>query len=159
MTKHVLLVLATAACTATTVSPPLTARGSPAPRRTFGSVHVTSGAFARPHRAIGVVQMTQTGYKWMHELEVVDDANPESLLFKIGRYARAHGADGVQHLILIDLDPQTPADKAGKQIDSTVRIARSAQRGQYATIAGEGTKTRWEIRGELIQFVDVPGAP
>src|SRR5687767_4934132 len=98
MTKSILLVLATAACTAKTISPPLTARGSPDPRRTFASVHLTSGAFHKPHRVIGVVQMTQTGYKWLHEIELEDDARPESLLFNIGSYARKHGADGVQHL-------------------------------------------------------------
>jgi hypothetical protein len=95
----------------------------------------------------------------MHEIEVVDDARPESLLFKIGSYARELGADGVQHLELIDLDPQTPADTAGKKIDSTIRIAGALERKQYASIAGEGTKTRWEIHGELIQFVDLQGAP
>lgn len=49
-------------------------------------------------------------------------------------------------------DPQTPADKAGKQIDSAVRIANHIERGNPAAIAGEGIKTRWEIRGELVQF-------
>lgn len=159
MMKPIVLALVATACTATTVSPPLTARGSPDPRRTFGSVQLTSGAFHQPHHVIGVMQMTQTGYKWLHEIEVVDDARPESLLFKIGSYARELGADGVQHLELIDLDPQTPADTAGKKIDSTIRIARAIDRKQYASIAGEGTKTRYEVRGELIKFIDTQGAP
>jgi hypothetical protein len=141
------------ACTATTVSPPLTARGSPGPRRTFDHVQLTSGAFGEPHIAVGVIQMTQTGYKWFHEVEVVDDARPESLLFKIGSYAHSLGADGVQHLELIDLDPQTPADTAGKQFNSAVNIARDVRRQNYGAIAGEGTKTRYEVRGELIKFV------
>jgi hypothetical protein len=147
------LALLAGACTATTVSPPLSARGSPDPRRTFAHVVLTSGAFQQPHHVIGVMQMTQTGYKWLHEIEVVDDARPESVLFKVGSYARELGADGVQHLELLDLDPQTPAEKAGKQIDSAVRISRAAQRGDYASIAGEGTKTRYEVRGELIKFI------
>ena len=158
MLKPLLLALAASACTATTVSPPLTARGSPDPRRTFASVQLTSGAFQRPHHVIGVLQMTQTGYKWLHEIEMVDDARPESLLFKIGSYARELGADGVQHLELIDLDPQTPADTAGKKIDSAVNIARDIDRGNYGAIAGEGTKTRYEVRGELIKFADMQGA-
>jgi hypothetical protein len=103
---------------------------------------------------IGVIQMTQTGYKWFHEIEVIDDANPASLLAKIGRYARQHGADGVQHLVLVDLDPQTPADKAGKQIDSAIRIRRALDRGRPIDIAREGTRTRWEVRGELVRFID-----
>lgn len=158
MRKALLLVVTASACTAATVSPPLTARGSPGPRRTFDQVQLTSGAFVEPHHAIGVMQMTQTGYKWFHEIEVVDDARPESLLFKIGRYAHELGADGVQHLELVDLDPQTPADTAGKQINSAVNIARDVRRQRYGAIAGEGTKTRYEVRGELIKFVS-PGAP
>ncbi len=122
-------------------------------------MQLTSGAFAQPHHVIGVMQMTQTGYKWLHEIEIVDDARPESLLFKIGSYARELGADGVQHLELVDLDPQTPADTAGKKIDSTIRIAQAIDRKQYASIAGEGTKTRYEVRGELIKFIDTQGAP
>jgi hypothetical protein len=159
MFKPLVLALAATACTATTVSPPLTARGSPDPRRTFGNVQLTSGAFARPHYVIGVMQMTQSGYKWLHEIEIIDDARPESLLFKVGNYARELGADGIQHFEIIDLDPQTPADTAGKKIDSTIRIADAIDKKQYAAIAGEGTKTRYEVRGELIKFADIQGAP
>lgn len=158
MRLPLLLALTASACTAATVSPPLTARGSPTPRRTFDHVQLTSGAFVEPHHAIGVIQMTQTGYKWFHEVELVDDARPESLLYKIGSYAHSLGADGVQHLELVDLDPQTPADTAGKQINSAVNIARDVRRQQYAAIAGEGTKTRYEVRGELIKFIPA-GAP
>jgi len=157
MLEKIVLALAATACTASTLSPPLTARGSPDPRRTFDHVQLTSGAFQQPHYVIGVMQMTQTGYKWFHEIEVVDDARPESLLFKIGSYAHELGADGVQHLELIDLDPQTPAEKAEKQFNSAVNIAHDVQKHQYAAIAGEGTKTRYEVRGELIKFVS-PGA-
>jgi len=152
MLKTMLLAGALVGCTAKTISPPLTARGSPTPLRTFSGVRLTSGAFHDPHRVIGVIQMTQSGFKWMHEIEVVDDANPASLLFKIGSYAHEHGADGVQHLELIDLDPQTPADKVSKQIDSAVTIQREFSRGNYLAVAGEGTETRWEVRGELIKF-------
>ncbi|HEY5948736.1 MAG TPA: hypothetical protein VIV40_24765 [Kofleriaceae bacterium] len=152
------LAVLASACTAASVSPPLTARGSPDPRRSFGGVQVTSGAFQRPHHVIGVMQMTQTGYKWLHEIEIIDDARPDSLLFKVGHYAHELGADGIQHFEIIDLDPQTPADTAGKKIDSTVRIAQDIDKKQYAAIAGEGTKTRYEVRGELIQFLDSQGA-
>jgi hypothetical protein len=159
MFKHLVLVLATAACTASTVSPPLTARGSPDPRRTFDHVQITSGGFQRPHYVIGVMQMTQSGYKWLHEIQIVDDANPKSLLFKIGSYARELGADGVQHLQLIDLDPQTPADNANAKINTVISIADAIDKKQYAKIAGEGTETRYEVHGELIKFVDSQGAP
>jgi hypothetical protein len=141
-------------CTATTVSPPLSSHGSTTPHGTFGDVYLSSGRFHRPHRVIGVVQLTQSGYKWWHEVEVVDDARPDSILFKIGKYARSFHADGVQHLTLIDLDPQTPADTGAKKIDSAIRMERAVREGRYANIAGEGTHTRWEVRGELVQFVD-----
>jgi hypothetical protein len=158
MLKQLAIALVATACTAKTVSPPLSARGSPDPRRTFDNVQLTSGELEQPHRVIGVMQMTLSGYKWLHEIEINDDMRPDSLLYKVGRYARELGADGVQHLELVDLDPQTPADTAGKKIDSTIRIAQDIDKKQYANIAGEGTKTRYEIRGELIQFVRPQGA-
>jgi hypothetical protein len=158
MFKTLAIALCASACTATTVSPPLTARGSPEPRRTFDHVLLTSGVFQEPHYAVGVMQMTQTGYKWLHEIEMVDDARPESLLFKIGSYAHELGADGVQHLELVDLDPQTPAETAQKKINSAINIEKDLEHRQYAAIAGEGTKTRYEVRGELIKFV-AQGAP
>lgn len=142
-----------AACTAVSVSPPLSTRGpelAPAPDR----VALTSGQFRRPFEVVGVVQMTQSGYRWFHEVEVVSDANPGSILYKIARHAHHHGADGVQYLELVDLDPQTPGEKIGKQIESSVEIARAARRGDAAAIAGEGTETRWRVRGELIRFLD-----
>jgi len=81
------------------------------------------------------------------------------LLFKVGHYARELGADGIQHFEIIDLDPQTPADNANKKINSAINIKNAIDRKQYASIAGEGTKTRYEVRGELIKFVDTQGAP
>jgi hypothetical protein len=143
------------ACTSATVSPPLSAgRGV---ERTFSGVYLSSGVQTRPHIVIGVVQMTQTGYKWMHEIQLVDDARPESLLYRIGHYAQSLGAHGVQHLRVVDLDPQTPADKATRKVDSVIRMEKNLREKNYAALAGEGTKTTWEIRGELIQFVDRPG--
>ncbi len=83
----------------------------------------------------------------MHEVEVVGDANPASILFKIGQFASEHGATGIQGLELIDLNPQTDYDKVSKQIESVGKI----QRGESG-IAEEGTKTRWEVRGEMVVF-------
>jgi hypothetical protein len=149
MTRRALVAVVLVSCTAKTISPPLSSTFT---ARTFDGVLLTSGRFEQPHRVTGVIQLTQDGYKLFHELEVVEDANPSSLLFKIGSYARSLGADGVQHLELIDLDPQTPAETAGKQMNSAVRIHRDVKRGKPATIVGEGTKTRWEVRGELVRF-------
>lgn len=155
MGRHVLFILALGlgGCTAVSVSPPLTSRPAdvePAP----GSVSVTSGQFDRPYQVVGVVQMTQTGYRWMHEVEVVSDANPRSILYKIAAEADRMGADGVQFLELVDLDPQSPGERTSKQIDSAVRLASKARRGSLTAgdVAGEGTKTRWEVRGELVRF-------
>ena len=154
MTRFGVLVLfALGGCTAKTVSPPL----SPGPGydRTFAGVFLTSGEQPRGHRVIGHVQMTQSGFKWMHEIEMVEDANPASLLYRIGEYAQKHGANGVQHLQLIDLEPQTPAENASAKVDSVIRMEKALARKDYAAMAKEGTETRWEIRGELI-VVDRP---
>jgi hypothetical protein len=141
-------------CTAKTVSPPLS-RG-PGYDRTFAGVFLTSGEQPRAHHVIGHVQMTQTGFKWMHEIELVEDSNPASLLYRIGEYARKHGANGVQHLQVIDLNPQTPAETGMQKVDSVIRMEQALRRKDYAAMANEGTETRWEIRGELIVIVDRP---
>lgn len=142
-------------CTAVSVSPPLSSR-TPATRAEPGTVALTSGQFRRPYRVVGVFQLTQTGYRWFHEVEVNADAHPGSILYQVAHHAHAHGADGVQFLELVDTDPQTPSDRASKQVDSAVRIADAFDKGTLTAgdVAGEGTKTRWEVRGELIRFVD-----
>lgn len=141
-------------CTAKTVSPPL----SPGPGfdRTFAGVFLTSGEQPRAHHVIGHVQMTQTGFKWMHELELEEDANPASLLYRIGEYARSKGANGVQHLQVIDLDPRTPGEVGTQKVDSVIRTEKALREKNYAAVATEGTETRWEVRGELIVIVDRP---
>ena len=142
-------------CTAVTVSPPLTSR-SPQVEPSDQAIAVTSGQFRRPYRVVGVIQMTQSGYRWFHEVEVVSDANPRSILYKIAREADRLGADGIQFLELVDLDPQSPGERTAKQIDSAVRLASKAQRGSLSAgdVAAEGTETRWEVRGELVQFTN-----
>jgi hypothetical protein len=101
--------------------------------------------------------MTQSGYRWFHEVQVIDDANPDSLLFKVGRYASTLGAHGIQNLELVDLKPQSDADRAMKQINSAVNVHRAMQRGDYTAAAKEGSETRWEVRGELVVFLDSEG--
>lgn len=142
------LALMLASCTAVSISPPLSAKLT-GEVRTFNGIYLTSGTFARPHRIIGVFQMTQTGYKWFHEVEVVDDANPGSILYKAGSIAARNGAHGVQRLTLVDLDPQTPADKMEKQAESARRIAEGK-----SGIFDEGSETRWVVLGEMVQFLD-----
>lgn len=143
-----LLALMLAACTAVSISPPLSPKLT-GEVRTFNGVYLTSGTFARPHRVIGVFQMTQTGYKWFHEVEVVDDANPGSILYKAGAVAAGRGAHGVQRLMLVDLDPQTPSDKLQKQMESAQRVAEGK-----SSVFEEGSETRWVILGEMVQFLD-----
>lgn len=143
-----LLALMLTACTAVSLSPPLSPKLT-GQVRTFNGVYLTSGTFSRPYRVVGVFQMTQTGYKWFHEVEVVDDANPGSILYKAGVIAARHGAQGVQRLVLLDLEPQTPADKLQKQLESAERVAKG-ESGLFE----EGSETRWMIQGELVQFLD-----
>ncbi|MBT8495858.1 MAG: hypothetical protein KJO07_22635, partial [Deltaproteobacteria bacterium] len=125
-----LLAACTLGCTAVSVSPPLSPQSSEAhaPRR--GEVQLTSGSFNRQVEVLGVMQMTQTGYRWFYEVEVVTDANPASILFKVAQYARAHGADGVQRLELVDLKPQNDAERTSKQVQGIMRVADAAKRGQ-----------------------------
>jgi hypothetical protein len=99
------------------------------------------------------MQMTQTGYRWFYEVELVTDANPASILFKVAQYARANGADGVQHLELVDLKPQSDGERTVKQVQGVMRVAEAAKRGQgLSQAANEGEETRWEVRGELVRL-------
>ncbi|HWN70852.1 MAG TPA: hypothetical protein VNM90_24590 [Haliangium sp.] len=143
-----LMALMMASCTAVSISPPLSPKLT-GEVRTFSGVYLTSGTFARPYRVVGVFQMTQTGYKWFHEVELNDDANPGSILYKAGAIAARHGAHGVQGLILVDLDPQTPADKLQKQMESAKRVAEGK-----SSVFEEGSETRWMVLGEMVQFLD-----
>ncbi len=142
------IVLAAASCTAYSLSPPLSQRVASG-TQTFNGVYLSSGQFTRQHRVIGVVQLTQTGFKWLHEVEVVGDANPGSILYKIGSFAADHGAHGIQNLELIDLKPQTDLEKISKQAES-IRKINSGESG----IAEEGSETRWEVRGEMVIFTN-----
>ena len=145
-------------CTAVSVSPPLSpqAADSEAPRP--GEVLLTSGSFNREVEVMGVMQMTQSGYRWFYEVEVVTDANPASILFKVAQYARAHGADGVQRLELVDLKPQSDGERTAKQVQGVMRVADAAKRGQgMSQAAKEGEKTRWEVRREFVKFVTIGG--
>ena len=137
---------ALASCTAYSVSPPLSPKVASG-TQAFNGVYLSSGSFARQHQVIGVLQLTQTGYKWMHEVEVVGDANPASILYKIGAFASEHGAHGIQNLELIDLKPQTDLEKVSKQVKSVERIHSGE-----SNVAEEGSETRWEVRGEMVIF-------
>jgi hypothetical protein len=145
---------AMSACAAVNRTPPLSrpdATGKPR----FSSIYLTSGTFSRPHHAAGVVQMTLEDYRWLHEKEVVDD--PNDLLYKVAALAREHGAHGIQHLELIDRKPQTRAEKISKQIDTAIRVFEQVEEGDAPTALGEGTKTRYFVKGELVIFDDEPG--
>lgn len=146
--KLILALLVGSACTAHSLSPPLSGQTA----RPYGTVEITSGEFDRAHTITGVVQMTQTGYRWMHEVEVVADADPRAILTKIGLYAREHGADGVQHVELLDLDPQTEGDKRVKEINTAMNAVRQVRAHETPTALGEGTETRYQVKGELVVF-------
>ena len=146
--------MALSACAAVSRTPPLSrpdATGKP----TFASIYLTSGTFSRPHRPVGVVQMTLEGYRWLHEKDVAGD--PNDLLYKVAALARDNGAHGIQHLVLIDSKPQTRAEKIAKQIDTAIKVAEQIKKEDPPTALGEGTKTRYFVKGELVVFEDQPG--
>ena len=146
--------MALSACSAVSRTPPLSrpdATGKP----TFSSIYLTSGTFSRPHRPVGVVQMTLEGYRWLHEEEVAGD--PNDLLYKVAALARDNGAQGIQHLVLIDSKPQTRAEKIAKQIDTAIKVVEQIEKEDPPTALGEGTKTRYFVKGELVVFEDWTG--
>jgi hypothetical protein len=151
MARCFMLAITLVGCVAVTRSPPLSSKGVTS-TTTFGNVLLTSGTLARPARPIGVIQMRQQGYKWFHEVELVDDANPASILYRIGEYAREMGADGVQHLELRDLDPKSPAEVGAKQVDTFLNLGHQIQNRQTPTALGDGTRTYYLVKGELVKL-------
>lgn len=136
------------ACTAVSLSPPLSPQLT-SEVRTYGGVWLTSGTFARPHQVTGVVQLTQTGYRWFHEVEVVNDANPGSILYKVGALAAEQGAHGLQRLVLYEVDPDTPGERLQKQVESMQRVAQGER-----SVFEEGSETRWLVFAEMVRFTD-----
>ena len=146
--------MALSACAAVSKTPPLSrpdATGKPR----FAAIYLTSGTFSRPHRPVGVVQMTMKGYRWLHEEDVAGD--PNDLLYSVAALARDNGAHGIQHLELIDTNPQTRAEKISKQIDTAIRVAEQVEEGDPPTGLGEGTETRYFVKGELVIFDNQSG--
>jgi hypothetical protein len=119
---------------------------------TFDTISLTSGEFARPHRVIGVIQMQQEGYKWLHEKEVIADADPDSVLYKLGQAARYEGAQGIQHLVLIDGNPQSPEEKTARQVATVIKILDAIANRRPPMALGDGTQTIYFVKGELVQF-------
>ncbi len=141
--------MALSACAAVSRTPPLSrpdATGKP----TFGSIYLTSGTFSRPHRPVGVVQMTLKGYRWLHGKDVA--GGPNDLLYTVAALARDNGAHGIQHLELIDTNPQTKGEKIAAQIDTAIRVAEQVEKGDPPTALSEGTETRYFVKGELVIF-------
>ncbi len=142
-----------AGCTAVSHTPAFS--GSRASRPSpYHTVHLTSGSFSRPHRVIGIIQAKQEGYRWLHEKELVEGANPRSVLYFVAKSARDQGADGVQHLVFIDENPQSPGEKTAKQVHTALKILQAVAEERPPTALAEGTETSYRIQGELIEFTD-----
>jgi len=140
-------------CAAVSVTTPLSDTRAEG-RDTFGLVYLTSGTFSRPHQIIGIVQMTQEGYRWLHENEVITEANPDSILYKVGAYVREKGAEGIQHLVVIDANPQTSGEKTAKQVITVIKVMDQVRRGEAPTALSEGTRTQYLVWGELVKFTN-----
>ncbi len=154
----VALAMGASSCVAVSRTAPLNARTAEGPPL-FGTVHVTSGTFSRPHQVVGVFQTTQEGYRWMHELEVVSDADPNSILYKVSLLALQAGAQGIQRLELVDENPQSIEERRMKQVQTAVRFVEQMQRGQPPGALGEGTETRYHAKGELVRFTEGTPTP
>ena len=99
--------------------------------------------------------MTLEGYRWLHEEDLAGD--PNNILYAVAALARDNGAHGIQHLELIDTKPQTMAEKIAKQIDTAIQLFDQAEKRDPLTALGEGTETRYFVKGELVVFEDQSG--
>ena len=143
-------------CIAVSRTPPLSNQGDNRPL-TYQGIAFTSGTFKRPHRVVGVVQMTQEGFRHYLAGEVnEDDTQPAHMMQALALYAARHGADGLQRFSLIDENPRSQEERTAQKVTQTIKILGalgSQNKEGYQSSIQEGETTRFHIKGELVAWI------
>ena len=126
----------------------------------YGGTAFTSGRFQRKHEIIGVIQMDQEGYR-THLFGEVNrrGVDPAQILRVIGTYAQNQGADGIQHFSLIMQNPESEEVGTVKKVGKAMEVAAAIAEGDPFKAAfkmGEGEKTNYFIKGELVRWLPEP---
>ncbi len=119
----VLAVLLFSGCVAVSRTPALS-DNSLSPAAIYHNVAFTTGTFKRPHRTIGVVQMTQEGFRNYLAGEVnLEGTDSEQMMQAIAYYVAQRGADGIQGFSLIAQNPRSREERGMQQMGQAAIIA------------------------------------
>ena len=158
----VITFLCLSSCVAVSITPPLSGNGQET-SIAYQGVAFTTGTFKRPHRIIGVVQMTQEGFRHYLAGEAnEEDTQVDQMMQAIARYAAHHGADGLQQFSLIDENPRSREERTAQQVGQTIKIVAALAASDpdgYRAAAHEGEETRYHIKGELVAWEKQPPTP
>ena len=158
----VLAVLLFSGCVAVNRTPPLS-DNSQSPAAVYHGVAFTTGTFKRPHRTIGVVQMTQEGFRNYLAGEVnLEGTDNEQMMQAIAYYVAQQGADGIQGFSLIAQNPRSREERGVQQMGQAAKIAVAIleKHPEGGVAAAEGETTRFFVKGELIKWdQSAPSSP
>ena len=149
-------------CLAVSRTPPLTGNHVDS-AVLYGGVAITSGQFKRAHQTIGIIQMTQEGFR-NYLFGEINHRGTESaeIMGAVGRYALAQGAHGIQHFSLIDRTPKSEEMRKVEQVGQTLKIIGAVVEGKHGNAAGaaaEGEKTEYLVKGELVKWIEEAPVP
>ena len=150
----VLAALLFSGCVAVSRTPPLS-NNSQSPGAVYHGVAFTTGTFKRPHRTIGVVQMTQEGFRNYLAGEVnLEGTDSEQMMQAIAYYVAQRGADGIQGFSLIAQNPRSREERGAQQVGQTLKIIGAIldKKPEGAIAAADGETTRFFVKGELVKW-------
>ena len=157
-----LCVFLLSSCLAVSRTPPLTGNHADS-AVLYGGVAITSGQFKRAHQTIGIIQMTQEGFRNYLFGEINKRGTDSSEIMRtVGGYALAQGADGIQHFSLVDMTPKSEEMRKVEQVGQTLKIIGAVVEGRHGDAGGaaaEGEKTQYLVRGELVKWIEEAPAP
>lgn len=125
-------------CTAVVRGSPLS---SPA-EATGGRLYLSTGSSPRPYRTLGFIQVRGYGVEFAGVAQVGDAALDHTLQGVLATEAAKLGGDGVIHIVFLDENPTTPAERASAMAN-TVSSGQVEQKARYVSVTGE-----------VIQFLD-----
>ena len=135
MTNFVLLVSCLGflcQCVAVTRTPPLSGNGLDG--KTYGGAAFSSGRFLREHDRVGIIQMTQEGYRTTFFGELNQgQTNPDQILRNVGRYVKAQGADGIQHFSLRLDNPQSKEEDQANKVLGALQVVAAIAKGDHGS--------------------------
>lgn len=148
-------------CVAVSITPPLSANG-PNPEAIYHGVAFTSGTFQRPHQTIGVVQMTQQGFRNYLLGEVnVQGTQRNQMMKALARYVADQGADGIQSFSLIEKNPRSEEERTAQKVGQGIKIAAAIAENnpEGAGAVSEGETTSFVVTGELVTWTKATAIP